>query len=79
MILDILGGESAQSGADLPIVVGLAAAVPTALSGWADWARTEEKQQRVGLAHAAANITASRCSHRLCACAARGAAAAAGS
>jgi uncharacterized membrane protein len=58
VILDLLGGESAERGADLLIVVGLAAALPTALSGWTDWSRTDEEQQRVGLVHAGANVTA---------------------
>jgi uncharacterized membrane protein len=58
VILDLFGGASAESSADLLIVVGLAAALPTAISGWADWSRTDKQQQRVGLVHAAANISA---------------------
>jgi uncharacterized membrane protein len=58
VILDLLGGDSAESSADLLIIVGLAAALPTAVSGWTDWSRTDEKQQRVGLVHAVANISA---------------------
>lgn len=58
VILDLLGGESAQGGADLLITVGLAAALPTAVSGWTDWSRTDKQQQRVGLVHAVANISA---------------------
>lgn len=58
VILDLLGGDSAETSADLLILVGLAAALPTALSGWTDWSRTDERQQRVGLVHAAANISA---------------------
>jgi uncharacterized membrane protein len=58
VILDLLGGDSAQSSADLLIVVGLTAALPTAISGWTDWSRTDKKQQRVGLVHAVANISA---------------------
>jgi uncharacterized membrane protein len=58
VILDLLGGDSAQSGADLLIVIGLLAALPTAISGWTDWSRTDKKQQRVGLVHAVANISA---------------------
>jgi uncharacterized membrane protein len=58
VILDLLGGDTAQNSADLLIVVGLTAALPTAISGWTDWSRTDKKQQRVGLIHAAANISA---------------------
>jgi hypothetical protein len=58
VILDLLGGAAAESGADLLIGVGLAAALPTAISGWTDWSRTETTQQRVGLVHAATNISA---------------------
>lgn len=58
VILDLLGGHAAQSSADLLIIVGLAAALPTALSGWTDWSRgTDKQQQRVGLIHAVANIS----------------------
>jgi uncharacterized membrane protein len=58
VILDLLGGHAAQSSADLLIVVGLAAALPTALSGWTDWSGTDKQQQGVGLIHAVANIFA---------------------
>lgn len=58
VVLDHLGGAAAESGADLLIGVGLAAALPTAISGWADWSRTDRAQQRVGLVHAATNISA---------------------
>lgn len=58
VILDLLGGDGAESSADLLIGVGLAAALPTAISGWTDWSRTDESRQRVGLVHAATNISA---------------------
>ena len=57
VVLDHLGGAAATSGADLLIGVGLAAAFPTAISGWTDWSRTDEAQRRVGLVHAATNIS----------------------
>jgi uncharacterized membrane protein len=56
VILDLFGGASAEASADLLVGVGLAAAAPTAVSGWTDWSRSEAKQQRVGLVHATANI-----------------------
>jgi hypothetical protein len=45
---------------------GLAAAVPAAVAGAADWSEQHEQQMRVGVLHAAANIvamglTAARC------------------
>jgi nitrite reductase/ring-hydroxylating ferredoxin subunit/uncharacterized membrane protein len=39
------------------IGVGLLSAAPTAAAGWADYAQAHEEQQRVGVVHAAANIT----------------------
>ncbi|WP_433802132.1 Rieske 2Fe-2S domain-containing protein [Actinomycetospora sp. CA-084318] len=39
------------------IGVGLLTAVPTAAAGWADYSQAHEEQQRVGIVHAAANIT----------------------
>jgi uncharacterized membrane protein len=59
LILDVFGGSSSEHAADLLMTVGLAAVAPTALSGWSDWgAVTAPEQRRVGLVHAAANITA---------------------
>ncbi|HWM56349.1 MAG TPA: Rieske (2Fe-2S) protein [Pseudonocardia sp.] len=54
--LDALRAGRAES--SLLITVGLGAALPTAVSGWADWADGHEDQQRVGLVHAATNGTA---------------------
>ncbi len=55
-LLDAVGGP--RSGSTRLIAAGLAAALPTALSGWADYADAHEDQQRVGLVHAASNGTA---------------------
>ncbi len=54
--LDALRAGRAES--SMLIVAGLGAALPTATSGWADWADSHEDQQRVGLVHAATNGTA---------------------
>jgi nitrite reductase/ring-hydroxylating ferredoxin subunit len=54
--LDAMRAGRAES--SLLITVGLGAALPTAVSGWADWADGHEDQQRVGLVHAATNGTA---------------------
>ncbi|MFJ8692464.1 Rieske 2Fe-2S domain-containing protein [Streptomyces roseolilacinus] len=55
-VLDALPGH--RRGARTLIGVGLAAAGPAALTGWTDWAELPREQQRVGLVHAAANVTA---------------------
>ena len=41
------------------IALGLAAAVPTAATGWVDWSELHREQQRVGLVHAASGACAS--------------------
>lgn len=61
IVLDLAGGESAESAAELLIGVGLAAVAPTVLSGWSDWSAASVEDRRVGLAHAAANIAATLC------------------
>ncbi|UED88403.1 Rieske 2Fe-2S domain-containing protein [Streptomyces profundus] len=55
-VLDLLPGR--RRAADLLIAVGLSAAAPAALSGWADWAELRKPQMRVGLLHAASNTAA---------------------
>jgi nitrite reductase/ring-hydroxylating ferredoxin subunit len=40
------------------VLAGLAASLPAALAGTADWSEQHEQQMRVGLAHAAANAAA---------------------
>ncbi|MFF5522905.1 Rieske 2Fe-2S domain-containing protein [Streptomyces coeruleorubidus] len=55
-VLDLRPGRSRESG--MLVGVGLAAAAPTALAGWVDWADLHRQQQRVGLAHALSNFTA---------------------
>ncbi|MER7489173.1 Rieske (2Fe-2S) protein [Streptomyces sp. NPDC126497] len=55
-VLDLRSGRSREAG--LLVGVGLAAAGPAALAGVADWAELHRQQQRVGLVHAAANVTA---------------------
>lgn len=55
-VLDLLPRQ--RRGARTLIGVGLAAAAPAAMAGWVDWAELQRQQMRVGLVHAAANITA---------------------
>ncbi|NUT72861.1 Rieske 2Fe-2S domain-containing protein [Pseudarthrobacter sp. C4D7] len=55
-VLDaVSGGEKA---ARLLIGVGTASVIPSALAGFTDWSQLHPQQQRVGLVHAAANVTA---------------------
>lgn len=57
-VLDTVGGEAAAPAADLLVGVGIAAAVPTALSGLNDWSDTYGAETRLGFAHAAGNVAA---------------------
>jgi len=60
-LLDVLGGRDAATATRRLIGAGLAAAVPTAVTGWSDWADAEPSSpaaRRAGLVHAAANVTA---------------------
>jgi len=56
--LDVVGSKR---GADSAITVGVLAAVPTAVSGVADWSDTEAEQRRGGLIHAALNTVGLVC------------------
>ena len=55
-LLDAIPGQGAA--ATTLVAVGCASAVPTAVTGWADWSELHPQQQRVGLVHAAANVVA---------------------
>ncbi|MDW3216579.1 MAG: Rieske (2Fe-2S) protein [Ilumatobacteraceae bacterium] len=58
-VLDVVGGEAGRPLARRLTALGLAAAVPAAASGTADWADTQGAERRVGVVHAVANIAAS--------------------
>ena len=61
VVLDWIGGEDAETAADLLLGTGLASAIPTVATGYADWADTEpasDAVRRVGIIHAALNGTA---------------------
>jgi nitrite reductase/ring-hydroxylating ferredoxin subunit/uncharacterized membrane protein len=63
-ILDLAGGSDAEGASEILIAVGLAAAAPTAVTGWSDWADSEvgdPSVRRLGLVHAASNVTAIVC------------------
>ena len=60
-ILDLVGGEGSRPASQKLVGIGLAAAAPTAITGWVDWADSEpgnDPVRRVGIVHAAANVTA---------------------
>jgi nitrite reductase/ring-hydroxylating ferredoxin subunit len=52
-VLDLLPGR--QRASRTLVGLGVLTAVPTAITGWADWADLHPQQQRVGLVHATAN------------------------
>ena len=61
LTLDWVGGRQGQAAADRLIGLGLAATVPTVVSGYSDWADSTVGNpaiKRVGLAHAVSNVTA---------------------
>jgi nitrite reductase/ring-hydroxylating ferredoxin subunit/uncharacterized membrane protein len=55
--LDLLPGRSENAARTL-VGLGVLSAAPAALAGWADWSDLHPQQQRVGLVHAGANVTA---------------------
>src|SRR4051794_5071245 len=60
-ILDVLGGRGADQASRRLIAVGIAASVPTVVSGANDWADTEvadDEVRRVGAVHALLNVLA---------------------
>lgn len=60
-LLDLLGGRGTEKAADRLIGVGVAAALPTAASGFSDWADTtltSDSVRRIGAVHAVANTAA---------------------
>lgn len=59
MLLDLVGGREARPAAQRLVGIGIASAVPTAITGWAEYAGIEHRrEQRVGVVHAVANATA---------------------
>ena len=55
LLLDRLGGERAERAADRLVVAGILAAIPTAASGFSDWAELRGGSRRVGTVHAVGN------------------------
>ncbi|MBW3555945.1 MAG: DUF2231 domain-containing protein [Actinobacteria bacterium] len=57
-LLDLFGGKRSRPAATGLLAFGIAAAVPTALAGLAEWRDTIGRARRVGVVHAAVNSTA---------------------
>ena len=54
-VLDLVGGPDARPSAQRLVGLGLLLAGPTAWTGWAEWTASGQREQRVGVVHAAAN------------------------
>jgi nitrite reductase/ring-hydroxylating ferredoxin subunit/uncharacterized membrane protein len=57
VILDLFGGSAAADAVDPLVGLGALAALPAVVSGLSDWADSYGAERRVGLVHAAANVT----------------------
>lgn len=60
VILDLIGGEEGEASADKLIGTGLLATVPTVITGWSDYADStlaSDSVRRIGIVHAASNVT----------------------
>jgi nitrite reductase/ring-hydroxylating ferredoxin subunit/uncharacterized membrane protein len=58
LFLDLIPGRKTRKASDRLIDMGILAAVPTAIAGLSDWTDTINSRRRVGLVHAAVNVTA---------------------
>jgi nitrite reductase/ring-hydroxylating ferredoxin subunit/uncharacterized membrane protein len=61
LLLDWLGGRDSRAAADRLIGLGLLSTAPTVVTGLVEWADSEvgdEEVRRIGIVHAAANVTA---------------------
>jgi uncharacterized membrane protein len=54
-VLDLAPGVRGGRPAQTLVGTGLLAAVPTVVTGWAEWAAADRETQRVGVVHAGAN------------------------
>ena len=57
-ILDLLGGRRSRDAVDALLALGIVSTLPTAAAGLADWSDTYGSDQRVGVVHALANVSA---------------------
>ncbi len=61
VLLDLVGGRRSRSAATLLVGAGIATAVPTALTGLAEWAPIAQQEKRVGTVHALSNSVGLMC------------------
>jgi uncharacterized membrane protein len=59
--LDLLGGRPSRPAATMLTALGVATALPTALTGLAEFGPIEQRDKRVAVVHAAANSVALAC------------------
>jgi nitrite reductase/ring-hydroxylating ferredoxin subunit/uncharacterized membrane protein len=57
-VLDFLGGKSSRRAAQRLVGLGILSAVPTAVTGAADWSDTDTRDKRVGVVHGVLNTAA---------------------
>jgi nitrite reductase/ring-hydroxylating ferredoxin subunit/uncharacterized membrane protein len=58
VLLDTIGGASAEPAADLLVGAGILGAIPAAATGLNDWSDTIGEEKRIGVVHAGANVAA---------------------
>ncbi len=58
IFLDFFKDDGSRQASKRLVALGVAGAVPTALTGWAHWTTKDRPTQRVGVVHAAVNATA---------------------
>jgi nitrite reductase/ring-hydroxylating ferredoxin subunit/uncharacterized membrane protein len=61
VVLDLTGSRAAQGPARRLVGAGVLAALPTAMTGLADWADTGDETRRIGIVHALLNLTGTAC------------------
>jgi nitrite reductase/ring-hydroxylating ferredoxin subunit/uncharacterized membrane protein len=57
-VLDLIGRDRYESASQALLTTGVLAALPTAVAGLADWSDSSSEDKRVGVVHAAGNVTA---------------------
>lgn len=57
-VFDVVGGDRSAKAAEDLVALGVAAAIPTAAAGLADWSELNTPERRSGLVHAIANLAA---------------------
>jgi len=57
-LLDLFGGPDARQSAELLTAIGTVSAIPTVVTGLAEWSQISDGTRRIGVVHAAANALA---------------------